>query len=155
VREKADMREDKALKSGKKYRISQTDRKKILDRLSTVLESVESVLFAYLHGSFLDGNFNDIDIGVFANEVQVKELMRYELELESLIDDAIKGFPVEIRILNRAPVSFNYHVIKNGMYIFCRDDNKRVDFEMKVMDTYFDFAPFRREYLMEALNLGT
>jgi hypothetical protein len=38
-------------------------------------------------------------------------------------------------------------------FVGIRDD-ERVDFEMKVIDTYFDFAPFRGEYLMEALNLG-
>ncbi|MGQ9631102.1 MAG: nucleotidyltransferase domain-containing protein [bacterium] len=56
------------------------------------------------------------------------------------------GVEVDVRIINEAPLAFQYHVIKTGKLIFCRDDKRRGRFEVRVMSEYFDFKPILDYY---------
>ena len=75
----------------------------------------------------------------------------YELSLEIEIEDRV-GYPIDIRILNNAPLSFCQNVIRRGQVILERDANVREEFMGKTLKQYFDFAPFRRRYLKESTN---
>lgn len=61
-------------------------------------------------------------------------------------------YPMDIRIINRAPLSFCQSVIRNGRIVVDRDPNMRADFEGLILKQYFDFAPFHRRYLCEVKN---
>jgi predicted nucleotidyltransferase len=79
--------------------------------------------------------------------------LEYELQLEAKLIRAIGGI-VDIRILNGAPLSFRYHVIKKGIPLIIRDENERVEFQEVTLSRYFDFAFFRAMYLKETLGFG-
>ena len=59
-----------------------------------------------------------------------------------------------MRVLNQAPLSFRYRVIKEGVVLVIRDEALRCEFVESTLRDYFDFAPFRKMYLQEALGLG-
>jgi len=138
----------------KKKQISDEEHKKIFRLLKKKL-SKEPILFVYVFGSFITAQkFNDIDIAVFfdINRISQKSLMEYEIELEQRLSEILKGYEIEVKALNNAPVSFKYQVIKTGLPLLIQDDDVMVDFETLTYSMYFDFAPFRRTYLKEVLG---
>jgi hypothetical protein len=60
--------------------------------------------------------------------------------------------PVDIRILNRAPISFCQNVIREGKVILDKNPDERAFFQGLILKKYFDFEPFRRRYLREVVN---
>jgi predicted nucleotidyltransferase len=125
----------------------------IISILKQELQKHGEIGFAYLHGSFTEKDaFHDIDVAVFLKELPESKL-EYELELETKLIQVIGGI-VDVRILNDAPLSFRYHVIKEGIPLLIKDDNERVEFLEVTLSRYFDFAFFRAMYLKETLGLG-
>jgi len=115
-----------------------------------VLERKE-IAVAYLFGSFITADsFSDIDLGLLA-QTEIPRPLTFELKLEKEIEKFIK-YQVDIRVLNGAPISFCQNVIRCGRVILDRDPNLRADFEGKALKQYFDFSPFRRQYLTEVIN---
>ncbi|MEF8879628.1 MAG: nucleotidyltransferase domain-containing protein [Candidatus Thermoplasmatota archaeon] len=117
------------------------------------LKKEKKIVFAYLHGSFLTDTFRDIDIGIYLSNVDSKKkMLDYELYLEERLNSKT-GFVFDIRVLNHAPVSFCYSVIKNGEVLFSRDENQRADFESLSWVKYFDFDFYRKRYMRDALGI--
>lgn len=139
----------------KKYSVSDKEKERIISCISSVLEKEINVLFSYVHGSFLEGGFQDIDVAIFVDEGKIPSFLQYELQMESLLNKAVGKFAYDVRILNGAPLSFRYEVIKNGKLIMTKDEESRIDFETSTFNNYFDFAPFRDSYLKEVLGIGS
>lgn len=125
----------------------------IVKDLSSALFKREEIVFALLHGSFIvEEKFNDIDVAVFIKE-QTGSILQYELNLEAEL--IISGsFPkeIDIRIFNKAPLYFQYNVIKNGDLLFTKSNDVFYDFKELVIRDYLDFLPHYREYLKEAFE---
>lgn len=131
----------------------QKSKETIVEIMKQELQRHDEIVFAYLHGSFAEKDtFHDIDIAVFLKKLPESKL-EYELELETKLIQVI-GRIVDVRILNNAPLSFRYHVIRKGVPLLIRDDNERVEFQEFTLSRYFDFAFFRAMYLKETLGLG-
>ncbi|MCX7996105.1 MAG: nucleotidyltransferase domain-containing protein, partial [candidate division WOR-3 bacterium] len=140
-----------------KKEISNSEKQIIISILKNALIG-EPILFAYIFGSFItEEKFNDVDVAVFvANQnLNKKSLLEYEIELEQKLSKNVKGYKIDVRILNNAPVSFKYQVIKTGLLILLKDEDAMVDFETLTYTMYFDFAPLRKAYLKEVLNAYT
>jgi len=136
------------------FQISESDKKIIMERLRYSLEKRPNLLFAYVYGSFVMADkFRDIDIAVYLKQIPSTPL-HVELELETELGNIIKNYLVDVRILNNAPLSFRYNVIKSGKPIVVVDDDARTDFEEATLSNYFDFSPFRKMYLKETLGHG-
>ncbi len=97
-------------------------------------------------------SFRDIDVAVYLFDNTHSPPTLREIDMEVQLEK-LAGYPVDVRILNSAPLSFQYQVIKNGRLLYARDDNLRVDFQVHTLKTYFDFEPFRRRYMKEVLKL--
>ena len=59
-----------------------------------------------------------------------------------------------MRILNGAPVSFRYNVIRHGRPLAVVDDDARTEFVETTIREYCDFALYRKRYMEETLGLG-
>jgi predicted nucleotidyltransferase len=135
-----------------RYSISEEEYEKTIKGLQEMIQNEPQIIFAYLHGSFIErSNFGDLDLALFVNEIPEKEFMSYEFDLERLIERVL-AYPVDVRILNNAPSSFCYTVIKKGIRLIDNNEDERVNFEMRTYQNYFDFLPFRRQYLKEAFT---
>jgi len=75
---------------------------------------------------------------------------RYELDLSVALHLKIHQ-PVEVRVLNDAPLAFRYHALK-GQPLLVRDQEGLDEVRARTWDDYFDFLPFARQYLREALS---
>ena len=71
--------------------------------------------------------------------------------MEKIIED-LAGIPVDVRILNYAPIAFQYNVIKEGAIVLDNDKDLRADFESLVFKKYFDYIHLRNEYLGNVRN---
>jgi len=134
----------------KVYTAGLKEKNSINHNIKKVLASKSDVLFAYIHGSFLKGDFRDIDVAVYLKNK--KRPIKYEMELESELEKKLR-YPVDVRVLNVSPLSFRFKAIKNGELIFCRDECTRVNFETATFVLYHDFSFYRKMYMREALNL--
>ena len=140
------------VKSNTLYNLTKAERQKLIKRLASLLEDDEKILFAYLHGSFNEETaFRDLDIAVYLQQMPSDKMLLYELKLEEDLQSALH-YPIDLKALNSAPPHFCYMVIKKGVKLIVRDDQKRVAFEMRTLKKYFDFEPIRRRYLQEVNN---
>jgi len=131
------------------YTLSREEKEKIIELLRGYLLKREEVVFAYLHGSFTeDRPFRDIDIAVY---VKGSVSPFYEEELEDELSRLI-GLPVDVRILNSAPVTFRFRAI-GGLLLFSRDEKARCDFEERTMREYHDYSYYLNIYRREALGI--
>jgi len=137
----------------KHFTITGREKEDIYRRIEHFLEKYCNLKFAYVHGSFFSQEkFRDIDVAIYLKATPA-ELLPVELDLEEKLYNIVQ-YPVDVRILNGAPLSFRYNVIKYGKRLAVTDDDARCDFEEATISNYFDFAPYRKMYLREALGRG-
>lgn len=135
-----------------KKRLNAKEKKALVDRISGILETRKYILFAYIFGSFVSGDsYKDIDVGLFVDDKKSISSLKIELEIENELEDAIH-VPCDVRIINNAPLSFVYNILKEKIVILDRDNSLRADFEGIIYKKYFDFQHLRREYLREIIN---
>jgi len=116
-----------------------------------ILRTHGEVLFAYAFGSFLDPlPIHDIDIGVYTADVDKKTSTAYALDLAEELSGRLK-LPVDVRVLNFAPLPFCYHVIR-GKLLFEKDEDARSAFIERTVRGYLDIEPLLRKGLKEAFT---
>jgi uncharacterized protein len=137
------------------YDIDTEQKDAYLQILSGDIMNRPEILFAYAHGSFLeDGRFRDLDVAVFLRpEFIAGKSPFYETDLGSELQKDLKAlFPVDIRILNTARLSFQYNAIK-GRLLADRDPEARIAFITKTVSLYLDIKPILRYYTKEAFGV--
>jgi len=98
--------------------------------------------FAYLFGSILESSqFRDIDVALYLpaemdSDRRIKYGMKVSRETEKALDYAKE---VDVRVINDAPVEFQYEVVKTGKVVFPRDEKGRIRFEAQVLSSYMDY----------------
>ena len=131
------------------HRMNREERHRIEQCLAAELTVDRSVTFAYLYGSFVESQpFHDIDVGVYLENVQGNSVTATALDLAQSLSDRAR-IPVDVRILNVAPVSFLYHVLR-GQLVFCRDDAVLAEVMERTVSRYLDIAPLVRRGTQEA-----
>lgn len=135
-----------------KHSLKPDQKEKLVAEISHYLEkNFKEIVAAYLYGSFVtDLFFADIDLGILTQN-DIEEILNFELDLENRLERIVK-YPVDVRLLNRAPLSFCQNVIRHRNVILDRKPNLRADFEGQVLKQYFDVAYFQRRYLKEVTN---
>lgn len=130
--------------------IKEIDKQKIIRKLQDLLAEEENFIFAYLHGTFLSENeFNDVDIALYLDEKTVKKINPIDFEISySLRLEKCLNVPVDVRILNCAPLSFRYQVTR-GYLLLSRDELIKEEFLCRTWSEYFDFKPVSKIYLKE------
>ncbi|MEA1945864.1 MAG: nucleotidyltransferase domain-containing protein [Thermodesulfobacteriota bacterium] len=135
-----------------KYTVDNSEKEKIIEKISShFLKQYDEILAVYIFGSFIsERHFSDIDIGIIT-AMDLSKPLDFELKLENRLEKLIK-YPVDVRILNRAPISFSQNVFRTGRVIIDKNPNMRADFEGRILKQYFDFSPFQQRYLQEVTN---
>ena len=135
----------------KKHSITAPEKEEVVKTISANLRQHEEIYAAYLFGSLVNGqSFGDIDLAILLQN-EPENLLECELEFEIKLEELVK-FSVDVRVINKAPVSFVQNVIRHGKVIIDSKPNIRSDFESYILRKYFDFSSFRRRYLTEVGN---
>ena len=131
------------------HRTNREERQRIEQCLAAELATDRSVAFAYLYGSYVESQpFHDIDVGAYLENVRAERLSATALDLARRLSDTAR-IPVDVRILNVAPVSFLFHVLR-GQLVFCRDDAVLAEVMERTISRYLDIAPLVRRGTQEA-----
>ncbi|WP_447979748.1 nucleotidyltransferase domain-containing protein [Candidatus Nitrospira bockiana] len=134
-------------------RLSHSEKERVEQELKAALGKRPEVLFAFLHGSFIqEGTFRDIDLALYIHSERphISSYREYEVDLGVHLTFQIR-IPVDVRVLNDASVAFRYHASK-GRVLLVRNADLLDEFRIRTWDEYFDFAPFARRYLWEAMG---
>ncbi|WP_048098095.1 nucleotidyltransferase domain-containing protein [Archaeoglobus sulfaticallidus] len=118
-------------------------------KIKKILAEKDEVIFAYLHGSFNEIYFRDVDIAVYVDENKVEDFLDYELKLSAEIEKAVR-LPVDVRVLNSAPLSFKYKTIK-GELLTSKNEEIRFRFIERILMEYLDFKPIEEKIIEEIL----
>jgi len=113
------------------------------------------VLVAYLFGSRVEGRAapqSDYDIAVLAR-AKLAPARRFELASE--LGRLLNARPVDLIVLNDAPVELSYAVVAAGRCVYAREVAARVEFEATVLSRYGDMLPLLREQRRELIQGGS
>jgi predicted nucleotidyltransferase len=132
-----------------RYTIQPEARELLVCRLTAELEKESAVVFAYLHGSLLDSEaVHDVDVGLYLCESGAERGAAVASALSVRLS-IIAGLPVDVRVLNEAPLSFVYHVLR-GRLLFCRDEDLLTAMLEDVARRYLDLAPLLHQGTKDA-----
>jgi predicted nucleotidyltransferase len=115
-----------------------------------LLNKQPHILFAYLFGSKVKGYANersDLDIAVYFDKSTKQNGRWPEFELEAELSRTIEA-TAQVTALN-GPLSpvFGFEIIKDGVVLFDRDPNLRIDFENRVLRHYHDWQFFLKRQM--------
>jgi predicted nucleotidyltransferase len=118
------------------------DKEEFTKRIGEVLNRFQEIEFAYLFGSFLERDaFNDVDVALHVSkDFSPYKGVKFSLKVERAIEKEIEPRCVfDVKILNHAPIVFQYEVINVGEVTFSRDEKKRMRYEATVLSSYLDY----------------
>lgn len=125
-------------------------REEIIGKLKSILERHTDISFSYVYGSFTEGiSFRDIDIAVYLtnHKNDAFDVLGYEQSIAQEIMEAI-NIPVDVRIINNAPMGFSYYVTC-GRILTCKNDESRCDFVERIWIEYLDYQPKVVEFMRD------
>lgn len=106
------------------------------------MDKQETVLLSYLFGSVArqsEGKLSDVDLAIYLDKtLNLKERFNSELRLRSGIGDILETDKIDLVVMNDAPLSLNFEIIKANHPIFIRDQDVKVDFEHYIISHYLD-----------------
>jgi len=117
--------------------------------------------FAFLFGSVVKGHArtgSDIDVAVhLASPESAAGRLDRALKLEGALEEPL-GRPVQVTVLNDAPLELRYNVLSHGELVHCPDDAARQGFFVETGRRYYDMEPARaifRRYQARRIREGT
>ena len=125
------------------------NKKEVIDEIGKIISEFDYVSIAYVFGSYIhNDDFNDIDVALLiSNELDPYTRFKFEMQVARELERRIKQrFEFDVKILNHAPIEFQYEVLKKGKAVFVRDRTENVEYESETISNYLDFQT-TAEYL--------
>lgn len=131
-------------------------REAIVEALREAFSGRTDVVAAYLFGSVARGDDregSDVDVGVVLTAGAPRALDAYERVLD--IQDALEqrlARPVDVVPMDDAPVDLLHRILRDGIVVHESDHRRRVFFELKARNEYFDMQPILEYYRRTVLG---
>jgi hypothetical protein len=120
----------------KRHELAGPEKVRIVDALRERLIKEEGIIFAYLHGGFVDLNrFRDVDVGVWVKGDE--DPFHYAVDLAAKVGAEL-GLPLDIHVLNDSPLPFKYRVMAKGKLLFSKDEGLRLKLVEETARRYMD-----------------
>ncbi len=131
--------------------------KEIRDKVAEYFSTRPEIKVGYIFGSRAKGEENklsDIDIAILVDEETVpKDLpFGYKANIITELMELLKTQKVDLVILNESPLFLCFRVIHDGLILYSNDEKKRVDFEVQVMNQYFDQQYYYERHAQLTIN---
>lgn len=113
--------------------------------MADVLAREDDVLGAYLFGSTARGTAgprSDVDVAVLLREPVPTDRA---LRLQALLRPVVAPRPLDLVVLNGAPASLAYRVLRDGTRLLEVDRTAMARHREETIRRYLDLAPLRRE----------
>lgn len=122
----------------------------VAEKLAEALSSEDGdLLCAYLFGSAARGEdrpHSDLDLAVLFRDDPPRTLAGLHLDLADRLTGVLGGRRVDLVVLNRAPVDLVRRVLRDGVLLLDRDRSRRIRFEVRARNEYFDLLPHLQRY---------
>lgn len=121
---------------------------KILRKIRQYFANKPEVIAVYLYGSYARGDAkkdSDIDLGIIFRKKENKPFHLPQVVFAQELGERLDK-KVEIQALNICRVDFAHRVLSEGRLIHSQDERKRINFEEKILRTYFDLKPSFDQY---------
>ena len=118
-----------------------------LRSLLTARAQTDGIAAAYLFGSTARGTArpdSDVDVGVLYS-VDPPKTLAGMFDLEADLEAAL-GKPVQVIVLNYAPVDLIIRILRDGKLLLDRDRSRRSRFEVRSRNEFWDLEPYLRLY---------
>lgn len=133
----------------------QFSQENIIAAIQAVLIDVDDIVAVYLFGSTVQNRshrFSDVDVAVlFEEEMDAATMFRRSLVIGAELETQLSA-PVDVVVLNRAPIFMRFNIIQTGMLIVERRRTERCRFQMKAMNSYYDAKPYLDYQRNEAIR---
>jgi predicted nucleotidyltransferase len=86
-----------------------------------------------------------VDVAILYSDGPPPTLDSPALALEGELERLL-GQPVEVVVLNSAPVDLVHRVLRDGRLLFEGNRSARIAFEVRARNEYFDLLPFLLRY---------
>jgi uncharacterized protein len=116
--------------------------------VQTVLGARDDVAAVYVFGSVARGTAgpgSDVDVAVLFNAPPPHTLDGARFTLEGDLERAMHT-PVDLVVLNDAPVDLRIRVLRDGRLLIDRDRSARIAFEVHTRNEFFDLEPMLTHY---------
>ena len=118
----------------------------LLIKATEMLKKRPEVIFAYAFGSAILNSPvapRDLDVAVYTNETVLNsDAMGYELELGATLERAMGyDLPLDLVVINKAPVVLRNAIFAKGRCLFSRDENLRTDLIEQTGQAAFERYP--------------
>ncbi|GFO97728.1 nucleotidyltransferase [groundwater metagenome] len=126
------------------------------NKLIDYFSKQENVRLAYLYGSAAkgkEGKLSDVDIGVLLDDsLSKKERFESQLKFIGDITEILKTNRIDLVVMNDAPNSLNYEIIKTNRPLLIRNKTDKIDFEYRVLLRYLDRKYYEKRAASEFLK---
>ena len=126
-----------------------------LDRLAEHYRGDKRVVAVYLFGSYAracEGPLSDVDVALLARGVPAGDLSGAGLDYVTEVIRLLGTDEVSFVLLNTAPLTLRYEVVRGGRLLLDNDPPARIAFEAHTEDLYLDFKPLLDAYDQELLR---
>lgn len=122
-----------------------------IKKIKLVLKKHPEVIFAYLFGSKVedkDTHRSDWDIAIYLNQYPLENNPWIRFYIQSELSLILKTDNVDIVILNTLEEpSFTFDIINKGIILVDKEPSKRIIYEAKTLNRYFDWQYFLKRHL--------
>jgi len=113
--------------------------------LEGYFRALPGVVLAYLFGSYARGQagpLSDVDVAVLlADGPSSAHCFEMRLEIIGGLMGILHFDDVDVLILNQAPPALRYRVLRDGLLLFCGDEQTRIEFTARTVSEYLDLKP--------------
>lgn len=140
--------------NNQKHYLTKRAKLDIINKIRNQLIVDQRVVFAFIHGSFLEDDigFSDIDLAIFIDYEYFTDdildlCMTISAELTLLVHKR-----VDVHCLNTSSAGFRYEVTK-GELLFAKNEEVCFDFIERTWMEYFDLKHFYEDNLKDLLSI--
>ena len=129
---------------------NQPGRREVLSRLGEEIPGIligRPVMLAYLFGSVADGialPSSDVDIALVLEpgcKLAPYDRMKMEFDIAAEVEKKCKVNEADVRSIDCAPLAVKGTILTEGILLYSRDEEFRVEYETYTRKMYWDFQP--------------
>ena len=124
------------------------DLEKLTAHLKSFAQGRTDIVAIYLFGSQAQGyarRDSDVDLAVLARP-EGQDFFDLELKLNTQMNRLEREHEIEALVLNRAPTAWQFEVVSTGRLLVSKDENFRTDWEVGMLNRYYDVRPLHKAY---------
>jgi predicted nucleotidyltransferase len=120
------------------------------EKIKEILRTREEVAALYLFGSRARGEAqagSDLDLALVFHPLTPDEAFFRRGEILADLEENLRPLKVHLLDLERVPPALAYEILKEGLLLWERDRDRRVEVEARRLAEALDFLPRRRMHI--------